>query len=103
MIRLIKVKINEIVDLNGSVIGFFFIYFLPSILHLRCLYFSKNKITSKEKALLDAQNENEVIDSSRKSDIKVELSEHRNSNDPYAEDSERKIKNRILSGENELP
>jgi hypothetical protein len=52
MIRLIKVKINEIVDLNGSVIGFFFIYFLPSILHLRCLYFSKNKISFKEKALL---------------------------------------------------
>jgi hypothetical protein len=25
------------------VIGFFFIYFLPAILHLKCVYFSKGK------------------------------------------------------------
>ena len=45
LIRLLKVKIDTIVDINGSVIGFFFIYFLPTILHIRCQYFAKNKIT----------------------------------------------------------
>jgi hypothetical protein len=46
------VKINTIVDINGSVIGFFFIYFLPAILHIRCQYFAKNKITIEEKLRL---------------------------------------------------
>jgi hypothetical protein len=55
-IRLVKVNINEIVDLNGSVIGFFFIYFLPSILHIRCLYFAKNKISFADKAALIADS-----------------------------------------------
>ena len=52
VIKLVKVKINQIVDLNGSVIGFFFIYFLPVILHIRCLYFAKNKISFADKAAL---------------------------------------------------
>ena len=50
--HLLKVKINTLVDVNGSVIGFFFIYFLPALLHIKCRYFSKNKITMEEKMRL---------------------------------------------------
>ena len=38
-----KVNINDIIDINGSVIGFFFIYFLPALLHFKCMYFPKGK------------------------------------------------------------
>lgn len=38
-----KVNIDDIIDINGSVIGFFFIYFLPALLHVKCMYFSKGK------------------------------------------------------------
>lgn len=38
-----KINVNDIISINGAVIGFFFIYFLPAILHLKCVYFSKGK------------------------------------------------------------
>jgi len=44
MIGLLEVSIDDIIDINGAVIGFFFIYFLPAVLHVKCLYFSKGKI-----------------------------------------------------------
>lgn len=75
-------KINEIVDLNGSVIGFFFIYFLPSILHIRCLYFSKNKISSEDLAKLQDKEDDSVIVTRKTTTIqRVEMSEYRKSND----------------------
>ena len=72
--------IDEIVDLNGSVIGFFFIYFLPSILHIRCLYFSKNKISSADLAKLQ-NNDDSVIVSRKTTLVKMEMSEYRKSNE----------------------
>jgi len=43
-IGLLQVSITDIIDINGAVIGFFFIYFLPAGLHIKCLYFSKGKL-----------------------------------------------------------
>jgi hypothetical protein len=38
-----KISISSIIDINGAVIGFFFIYLIPAVLHIKCLYFSKGK------------------------------------------------------------
>lgn len=49
LIRLLGVKIDTIISINGAIIGFFNIYFFPALLHVKCLYFSSNKKTMKEK------------------------------------------------------
>lgn len=46
LIRLLGVNIDTIISINGSIVGFFNIYFFPAILHVKCLYFSKNKVSS---------------------------------------------------------
>ena len=43
LIGLFQVNIGDIIDINGAVIGFIFIYFIPALLHIKCLYFSKGK------------------------------------------------------------
>lgn len=43
LIGFFEVNIGSIIDINGSVIGFLFIYFIPAFLHIKCLYFSKGK------------------------------------------------------------
>ena len=43
LIGIFKISISDIIDINGAVIGFFFIYLIPVILHIKCLYFSKGK------------------------------------------------------------
>lgn len=43
IIGILNVNIDIIIELNGAVLGFCFIYFLPSILHIKCLYFPKGK------------------------------------------------------------
>lgn len=42
-IKLAGIKVDTIIAINGAIIGFFNIYFFPVILHVKCLYFSKNK------------------------------------------------------------
>jgi len=42
-VGLVQVNVSDIIDINGAVIGFFFIYLIPAILHLKCLYFSRGK------------------------------------------------------------
>jgi hypothetical protein len=42
-VGLIQVDVSDIIDINGAVIGFFFIYLIPAVLHLKCLYFSRGK------------------------------------------------------------
>jgi hypothetical protein len=32
------VQIEDVITINGAVVGFFFIYFLPLITHIQCLY-----------------------------------------------------------------
>ena len=44
MIRILGVPLKDIIDFNGAVVGFFFIYFIPAALHVKCLYFSKDKV-----------------------------------------------------------
>lgn len=41
VIRLTEVKASIIIELNGSIVSFFFIYLIPIGLHLKCVYFSK--------------------------------------------------------------
>lgn len=43
-IRLMNMSIREIIDLNGAFIGCLFVYILPAALHIRCLFFNKNKV-----------------------------------------------------------
>ncbi len=43
LIGFFRININDIIDINGGVVGFFFIYFIPAALHVKCLYFSKGK------------------------------------------------------------
>lgn len=47
----LRVNIDIIIDINGAVLGFCFVYFLPSFLHIKCLYFAKGK-----RILLDFPN-----------------------------------------------
>ncbi len=42
-IGIFNVNIDIIIDINGAVLGFCFVYFLPSLLHIKCLYFAKGK------------------------------------------------------------
>ena len=43
VIGLLGYSIDKLIDINGAVIGFFFIYFFPVVLHVKCMYFSKGK------------------------------------------------------------
>lgn len=45
--------IDTLIEINGAVIGFFFIYFLPALLHVKCLYWCGNK---ERDPLLDSTN-----------------------------------------------
>lgn len=38
-----QINIDIIIDINGAVLGFCFIYLLPSLLHIKCTYFPKGK------------------------------------------------------------
>jgi len=42
-LTVVNVDIDVIIDINGAVLGFCFVYFLPSFLHLKCMYFPKGK------------------------------------------------------------
>lgn len=41
---LLRISLREIIELNGAVIGFFFIYFFPVALHFRCNYFRRESV-----------------------------------------------------------
>lgn len=43
VLTILNLDIDIIIDLNGAVLGFCFVYFLPSLLHIKCLYFPKGK------------------------------------------------------------
>ena len=42
-ISVVQVKIDTIIDINGAVLGFCFIYLIPVLIHVRCVYFPKGK------------------------------------------------------------
>ena len=41
VISLSKVRLGTIIQINGAVLAFCFIYLLPVLMHVRCLYFSE--------------------------------------------------------------
>lgn len=83
-VGILEVNISDIIDINGAVVGFLFIYLLPAVLHIKCLYFSKGKrplsqpplpIASSEKSLPTFKNSHAVkeieIVSSNRPEIKA--------------------------------
>jgi hypothetical protein len=43
-ISVLKIGLDTIIDVNGSVIGFFFIYLIPVAIHFRCKYMKQDKL-----------------------------------------------------------
>ena len=43
LLNISQLDIQVIIDLNGAVLSFCFIYLIPTILHIKCMYFSKGK------------------------------------------------------------
>jgi hypothetical protein len=35
---------RDIIDINGAVLGFIFIYLIPCCIHIKCMYFSPGKV-----------------------------------------------------------
>ncbi len=46
------IDLNTVLNLVGSLVCFFFIYYIPSMLHLACFY---KKGNNQEKSLLDSE------------------------------------------------
>lgn len=41
-----QISIETVIKLNGSVIGFFAIFLLPFVIHVKCVYFSEDNETT---------------------------------------------------------
>lgn len=52
-----------IIELNGSIISFFFIYVIPVGLHVKCVYFTK---AEERHAMLNEEKEKEGLDVDKK-------------------------------------
>lgn len=39
-----QVRLRGIIELNGAVIGFFFIYFFPIAIHVKCKYMKSKEV-----------------------------------------------------------
>lgn len=39
-----NVGINTLIEFNGAVLGFFFIYLLPAVMHFTCLYINPQPV-----------------------------------------------------------
>jgi hypothetical protein len=44
--NLTHLSIDVLIQLNGGVVGFFFVYFLPAALHFKCLYLRNDSQTN---------------------------------------------------------
>lgn len=44
VISILRISMRELIDINGAFLGFVFIYLIPSLLHIKCMYFSKGKV-----------------------------------------------------------
>lgn len=40
IVSLTRMEIGDIIEVNGAVVGFFIIYFLPLITHIQCVYWT---------------------------------------------------------------
>ena len=43
LIYVTNVKISIVIEINGSVLGFFYLLLFPIAIHLKCVYFSKHE------------------------------------------------------------
>lgn len=57
VVAIFRININDIIDINGAVIGFFFIYLMPAALHIKCLYFSRGKKSMPEDSSISLEKE----------------------------------------------
>lgn len=39
----LQINIDIIININGAVLGFCFVYLIPMLLHIKCVYFPRNK------------------------------------------------------------
>lgn len=76
---LLKVSLRELVEFNGAVIGFFFIYLFPSAIHFKCLYM---KHSHQE----ETHKENEE---NKEQEKYVEMIEEPNKDEKHSEGEER--------------
>ena len=51
LLAAIRVNIDVIIIINGAVLGFVFVYLLPVMIHVRCLYFPQGKRPLSDKAI----------------------------------------------------
>jgi hypothetical protein len=56
VVNLTGLSIDVIIELNGGVVGFFYVYLLPAGLHFKCLYYNNN-----DKIILPLMNEQKPI------------------------------------------
>ena len=68
----VHTSIDMVIDINGAVLGFIFIYLLPSMLHIKCTYFPKGK-----KLLVPAVDNEEAQQKSKYSGVDNSLKEER--------------------------
>ena len=47
-ISLLRISLRQIIELNGAVLGFFFIYFIPVAIHFKCTYMKKDRALNEE-------------------------------------------------------
>lgn len=45
VVSLTKIEVDAIIEVNGAVVGFFFIYFLPLIMHIKCVYYDPYQLS----------------------------------------------------------
>ena len=38
----LNIKIAMIIEINGSVIGFLYVFLIPILVHIKCVYFTKH-------------------------------------------------------------
>lgn len=41
---LFRISLRELIEFNGAVLGFFFIYFFPVVIHFKCVYMKKKSL-----------------------------------------------------------
>jgi hypothetical protein len=46
---LLRISLREIIELNGAVLGFFFIYFFPVLIHFKCCYMKPHGLLEERK------------------------------------------------------
>lgn len=64
IIRLTKIKAEILIEINGSIVSFFFIYVIPIGLHLKCVYFSSAE--EREHRLSIEEMEEKAVEEKRK-------------------------------------